>query len=133
MYWLTNNDSVLAFDLAMETHSEFSAPTAELSNDEGYEKKRIVEYNGKLGFSCEYKSEKLLLWWLEDRRNSTWKMKKVVRIDKAEKRLIGCSLADMALMIGYRLQVYERSGLYYPMDVFPFRSDCEAVNLEGDE
>nr|GMD26836.1 F-box protein At5g49610-like [Ipomoea batatas] len=131
--WLTNKNSVLAFDSTTETHSEFPTPTAELSNDGGYEKKRIVKYNGKLGFSCEYKSEKLLLWELEDRRNCKWKIKKVVGIDKDEKRLIGCSLADMALMTGYRLQVYEQSGLHFPMDIFPFRSDWAPVNLKGDE
>nr|GMD84618.1 F-box protein At5g49610-like [Ipomoea batatas] len=133
VYWLTNKNSVLTFDSTTETHSEFSTPTAELSNDEGYEKKQIMEYNGKLGFSCEYKSEKLLLWELEDKRNCRWKIKKVVGIDNDEKRLIGCSLADMALMIGYRLQVYKHCGLYFPMDIFPFRTNWEPVNLKGDE
>lgn len=131
VYWLTDRDSILAFDSATETHSVFLPPRMVLEESKGYLNKQIVEYKGKLGFTCENKSDELVLWVLEDRRNNNWEMKRVVRIDKQNNRLIGCSLADMALMVGYSYQVFKESGLPWPRDIFPFRSDWEPVDLEN--
>nr|GMD54300.1 F-box protein At5g49610-like [Ipomoea batatas] len=127
-YWLMNHNTILTFDSTTETHSEFPGPTIDDNNI--YKHERIVEYKGKLGFIREYKSNELWLWGLEDRRNYRWEIKRVVGIDKEKNRLIGCNLADMALMMGYRDQVHVASGLFYPKDIFPFRSDWEPVDLE---
>ncbi|XP_031116605.1 uncharacterized protein LOC116020260 [Ipomoea triloba] len=127
VYLLTNHNTILAFDSTTETHTEFPSPIAAIEDDKNYSKERIVEYKGKLGFTCEYKFDEVWLWGVEDNRNYRWEIKRVVRIDKENNRLIGCSLADMALMIGYSYQV---SGSHYYKDIFPFRSDWEPVDLE---
>nr|GLL39902.1 F-box protein At5g49610-like [Ipomoea trifida] len=127
VYLLTNRNTFLAFDSKTETHREFPSPIAAIEDDKNYSKGRIVDYKGKLGFTCEYKSDEVWLWGVEDNRDYRWEIKRVVRIDKENNRLIGCSLADMALMIGYSYQV---SGSHYYKDIFPFRSDWEPVDLE---
>nr|GLL37044.1 F-box protein At5g49610-like [Ipomoea trifida] len=130
VYWLTNRNTILAFDSATETHLEFAGPIAATEENRSYMYERIVEYKGRLGFICKYKSDELLLWGLEDRTNYRWEIKRVVGIDKEKNRLIGCNLADMALMLGYRDQVYAQSGFYNPRDIFPFQSNSEPVDLE---
>nr|GLL39906.1 F-box protein At5g49610-like [Ipomoea trifida] len=127
VYLLTNRNTFLAFDSKTETHREFPSPIAAIEDNKNYSKGRIVDYKGKLGFTCEYKSDEVWLWGVEDNRDYRWEIKRVVRIDKENNRLIGCSLADMALMIGYSYQV---SGSHYYKDIFPFRSDWEPVDLE---
>ncbi|XP_019154720.1 PREDICTED: F-box protein At5g49610-like [Ipomoea nil] len=124
LYLLTDRKTVWAFDSATETHSEFLGPITTTEDNRSCCCEAIVEYNGKLGFTSVYKWEELRLWVLEDYR---WEIKKVVEIDKKNRRLIGCSLADMALMIGYGHQV---SGSYSHQTIFPFRSDWEPVDLE---
>nr|GMD50568.1 F-box protein At5g49610-like [Ipomoea batatas] len=121
VYLLTNHNTIT------ETHREFPSPIAAIEDDKNYSKGRIVDYKGKLGFTCEYKSDEVWLWGVEDNRDYRWEIMRVVRIDKENNRLIGCSLADMALMIGYSYQV---SGSHYYKDIFPFRSDWEPVDLE---
>nr|GMD40234.1 F-box protein At5g49610-like [Ipomoea batatas] len=130
VYWLTNRNTILAFDSATETHLEFAGPLAATEENRSYMYERIVEYKGRLGFICKYKSDELVLWGLEDRTNYRWEIKRVVGIDKEKNRLIGCNLADMALMLGYRDQVYAQSGFYNPRDIFPFQSNSEPVDLE---
>nr|GLL39908.1 F-box protein At5g49610-like [Ipomoea trifida] len=127
VYLLTNRNTFLALDSKTETHREFPSPIAAIEDDKNYSKGRIVDYKGKLGFTCEYKLNEVWLWGVEDNRDYRWEIKRVVRIDKENNRLIGCSLADMALMIGYSYQV---SGSHYYKDIFPFRSDWEPVDLE---
>nr|GLL39907.1 F-box protein At5g49610-like [Ipomoea trifida] len=127
VYLLTNRNTFLAFDSKTETHREFASPIAAIEDDKNYSKGRIVDYKGKLGFTCEYKFDEVWLWGVEDNRDYRWEIKRVVRIDKENNRLIGCSLADMALMIGYSYQV---SGSHYYKDIFLFRSDWEPVDLE---
>nr|GMD46605.1 F-box protein At5g49610-like [Ipomoea batatas] len=130
VYWLTNRNTILAFDSATETHLEFAGPIAATEENRSYMYERIVEYKGRLGFICKYKSDELVLWGLEDRTNYRWEIKRVVGIDKEKNRLIGCNLADMALMLGYRDQVFAQSGFYNPRDIFPFQSNSEPVDLE---
>nr|GLL39912.1 F-box protein At5g49610-like [Ipomoea trifida] len=55
VYLLTNHNTILAFDSTTETHTEFPSPIAAIEDDKNYSKERIVEYKGKLGFTCEYK------------------------------------------------------------------------------
>ncbi|XP_031102589.1 uncharacterized protein LOC116006379 [Ipomoea triloba] len=130
VYWLTNRNTILIFDSATETHLEFAGPLAATEENRSYMYERIVEYKGRLGFICKYKSDELVLWGLEDRTNYRWEIKRIVGIDKEKNRLIGCNLADMALMLGYRDQVYAQSGFYNPRDIFPFQSNSEPMDLE---
>nr|GMD43485.1 F-box protein At5g49610-like [Ipomoea batatas] len=57
VYWLTNRNTILAFDSATETHFEFAGPLAATEENRSYMYERIVEYKGRLGFICKYKSE----------------------------------------------------------------------------
>ncbi|RAL45614.1 hypothetical protein DM860_009478 [Cuscuta australis] len=137
-YLLTNKDTVVAFDSSLETHAEFGIPAPARAEGNGYNVRQIVEYKGKLGLtSRERNSDRLFLWVLEDGKSCRWREEREVEIDENEGRLVGCGLADTALMVGYELQVYRQSGFCYPYKpitaIFPFRSDWEAVNLEGEE
>nr|GMD52657.1 F-box protein At5g49610-like [Ipomoea batatas] len=74
VYLLTNHNTILAFDSTTETHTEFPSPIAAIEDDKNYSKERIVEYKGKLGFTCEYKFDVVWLWGVEDNRDyrSDW-------------------------------------------------------------
>ncbi|VFQ81347.1 unnamed protein product [Cuscuta campestris] len=137
-YLLTNKDTVVAFDSSRETHAEFGIPEPARGEGNGCSVRQIVEHNGKLGLtSRERNSDRLFLWVLEDGKRCRWREEREVEIHEDEGRLVGCGLADTALMVGYELQVYRQSGFCYPFKpitaIFPFRSDWEAVNLEGEE
>nr|GLL39529.1 F-box protein At5g49610-like [Ipomoea trifida] len=127
VYLLTGRNTIFAFDSATETQSEFLGPLTATEDEKSYYCEAIVECNGKLGFKCLYKWDEVHLWRLEDNRNYRWEKKRVVEIDKKKNRLIGCSLADMAVMMGYSYQV---SGFNPHQNIFPFRSDWEPVDLE---
>nr|GME11305.1 F-box protein At5g49610-like [Ipomoea batatas] len=127
VYLLTGRNTIFAFDSAIETQSEFLGPLTATEDEKSYYCEAIVEYNGKLGFTCLYKWDEVHLWRLEDNRNYRWEKKRVVEIDKKKNRLIGCSLADMSLMMGYSYQV---SGFNPHQNIFSFWSDWEPVDLE---
>ncbi|XP_009801397.1 F-box protein At5g49610-like [Nicotiana tabacum] len=140
---LRKDDQVMALNYnGEEAFSRFSLPKPALEyKDYGYN--QLVEYKGKLGFTCL--SPKGMELWVFENGNQSWELKKEVDIEILKKvtnypSSIGFYNADIALMkdyyevIFYKLQdksfnVVKLDKCHKVDEIFPFRSDLEPLDL----
>ncbi|KAK6130009.1 hypothetical protein DH2020_036231 [Rehmannia glutinosa] len=150
VHWLTNHDNVLAFHEDDESFDKFPSP--QMVND-AYECKQLMEYQGRLGFTCLRKKDSTIeLWWLieDDPINyyHQWTKKMDLNISSLERSLkypspAGFYNAEIAFInavyeaVFYKLQdcsvrkVKLNYDFWFAHEYFQFRSDLETVNLRG--
>ncbi|KAL2236129.1 UNVERIFIED_CONTAM: F-box protein [Sesamum indicum] len=154
VYWLTNEDNVIAFHEANELLYKLSLPEKVVQKSDLYECKRLVEYKGRLGLTFLTEEGRMALWPTRDSRTNgmmEWirEEKEVIVIDaeNLEKHVQYPSLAGfyntgIAFSKGFQEVVFYKFGerdslsrveLDYKLrdarDVFQFRSDLEPVRL----
>ncbi|KAG8382228.1 hypothetical protein BUALT_Bualt05G0054900 [Buddleja alternifolia] len=146
--WLTYEDNVLSYDKSKETFDKFSLPTHKNSF---YKSKKLVEYNGRLGFTCTTEDGNMELW-LRDNENSKnidgWSRKMDLGMECVEKILkypspAGFCNGEIAFLKGvgevafynFRNCSFNKVDLDYGLrdahEVFHFRSDLEPVDLKA--
>ncbi|KAI3453718.1 hypothetical protein Pfo_010381 [Paulownia fortunei] len=148
VHWLTDYDNVLAFHEAEESFDKFCLPEPAYKNY-AYKHKRLVEYQGRLGFSCLLAEDGIMELWLTDGpRNYQWTKKMAVNIASLERSVkypspVGFYNGEIAFIrtlhevIFYKLQdssftkVELDFDLRYAHEYFQFRSDLEPVSLKG--
>ncbi|KAL0407922.1 UNVERIFIED_CONTAM: hypothetical protein Sradi_1726600 [Sesamum radiatum] len=62
VYWLTNEDNIIAFHEADELLYKFSLSIKVVQENNLYKCKRLVEYKGKLGLTFLTEDRKMALW-----------------------------------------------------------------------
>ncbi|XP_060195396.1 putative F-box protein At5g50220 [Lycium barbarum] len=139
VYFKLQDDQVMALNYnGEEAFPRFSLPKPPFKYSD-----QLVEYKGKLGFTCL--SPKGIELWVFENGNQVWELKKEVGIETLKgvtkyPKLIGFYNADIAVMkddnrvIFYKLQdkSFNVVKLYRWQDVqeiFPFRSDLERIDL----
>lgn len=143
VHWLTLNDGVLAFDVKKRCFLSFPLPEAV----ESCEGKQLVEYEGELGLICMWKGgggTEMELWVAAEEAGwQRWRRRMVVDVTGVkDPQPIGFCSSSVVFMdteegVGfYNLEscsfskVDVPSGIF-PMKIFRFRSDSEAVVLRG--
>ncbi|TMW92571.1 hypothetical protein EJD97_012857 [Solanum chilense] len=143
VYFKLRDDLVMALDYnGEEAFPRFSLPN-QAFDYEDYRYNQLVEYNGKLGFTCL--SPRGIGLWVFENENCVWELKKEVGIESI-KEVTNFSIpsgiynAGIALMKDY-YKVYfyklqdksfnevKLNKCRHVQDVFPFRSDLEPVDL----
>ncbi|KAI3453992.1 hypothetical protein Pfo_010655 [Paulownia fortunei] len=144
VYWLTNHDNILEFHEANESFHKFRLPEPVHKNT-AYNSKQLLEYQGRLGFTCLTEERKMALWLTErDPINQmiNWRKKMVVDIESIETHAFPAGFYNSGIVflkaffevIFYKLQDCSLSKvkldeLLDAREVFQFRSDFEPVNL----
>ncbi|XP_070035917.1 F-box protein At5g49610-like [Nicotiana tomentosiformis] len=144
VYFKLGDDLVMALNYnGEEAFPRFSLPKPAMEY-KNYGYNQLVEYNGKLGFTCL--SPKGMELWIFENGNQSWELKKEVEIETLKKvtkypRLVGFYNADIALMIDYYEVIFyklqDKSFNKVKLnkcrnniqEIFPFRSDLEPLDL----
>ncbi|XXG85030.1 hypothetical protein AAC387_Pa11g0201 [Persea americana] len=81
LHWLTNYNRIFAFDVANENWKMISLPQQQLSINEDFLNKKVVEYEGYLSL-CYYKETWMELWVMKDSIREVWERKKTINIEE---------------------------------------------------
>ncbi|KAL0447576.1 UNVERIFIED_CONTAM: hypothetical protein Slati_1885500 [Sesamum latifolium] len=149
VYWLRNEDNVIAFHEADELLYKFSLPEKVVQKSDVYKCKRLVEYKGRLGLTfLTEEAGKIALW--PTKGMTEWREEEMVLVidtENLEKHvqypcLAGFYNSGIAFLKGFQEVVFYRLGdddslsrveldhkLRDVRDVFQFRSDLEPVRL----
>ncbi|XAR50124.1 hypothetical protein NMG60_11004365 [Bertholletia excelsa] len=146
VYWLLTNNQVLEFDCNTGTYTVFGLPASVyLEKDEfRFWSKKLIEYEGRLGFVCKDEVDRSWLLWV--RKNYEWGKQKQFIAELVEDKeplssLVAFCGTDVAIFQGvcgvffYWFQSSSLSEVKIPglwlarREVFPFRSDLEPVEL----
>uniref|UniRef100_M1DDV4 F-box associated beta-propeller type 3 domain-containing protein n=1 Tax=Solanum tuberosum TaxID=4113 RepID=M1DDV4_SOLTU len=141
---LTTDDQVLVLNYdGEEVNPRFFLPEQAAQN-KNYKNKKLISYEGKLGFICLSPSEILELWCIENTINHVWRKEQEVETENIKRVTnypspIDFYNNDVIVMEGSNGSVfYEQQNaslhlvksdkLYGPIEVFPFCSDVEPIN-----
>ncbi|XP_059310359.1 uncharacterized protein LOC132061600 [Lycium ferocissimum] len=143
VYVKLRDDLVMALNYnGDEAFPRFSLPKPAFEYED-YRYNQLMEYNGKLGFTCL--SPKGMKLWVFENGRQVWELKKEVDIETVYGMTkfptpVGFYNADIALMkdyyqvIFYKLQdksfnVVKLDKCPTVQEIFPFRSDLEPIDL----
>ncbi|KAG5570213.1 hypothetical protein H5410_059979 [Solanum commersonii] len=144
LYLLTTDDQVLVLNYDWEeAYPRFYLPQ-QVSQNKNYKTKKLISYEGTLGFICLSPSEIPELWSIENTINHVWRKEQEVKAENV-KRVINYSSPidfynnNVIVMEGSNGSVFYKPQneslhlvnshkLYRPIEVFPFCSDVEPIN-----
>ncbi|OIT31731.1 PREDICTED: uncharacterized protein LOC109208303 [Nicotiana attenuata] len=146
VYFLTDDDHVLVLNYnGKEARPRFLLPEPVIENKD-YTDKKLVEYEGKLEFSCLSPNEMLELWCIDNARNHMWNKEKEVDVETVKSVIkypspVDFYDSDIALMMGLnKLMLYNEQNSSFDVvkldrsnysEIFPFRSDRELIGLKA--
>ena len=143
IYWQTSEDSVLAFDVTLETGGILSRPEQIREDDDSHKFRKLTKYEGRLAFILETHQDTYEILVLKKNKEPVWERRTVISMDSIKKdypffcpQPIAFSSVDIALMtkgnydaIFYKFPhdiVKKESFAAILMDdVFAFRSDFD--------
>ena len=116
----------------------------QVSRNKDYKNKRLISYEGKLGFICLSPSGMLELWCIENTINHFWRKEQEVEIENMKRVMnyptpIDFYNNDVIVLEGFNGIVFYKQQnasshlvkldkLNCPIDIFPFCSDVESIN-----
>ncbi|KAM3326804.1 F-box protein like [Capsicum chacoense] len=144
IYLLTTDDQVIVLNYdGEEAYPRFYLPE-QVARNEDYTLKKIISYEGKLGFICLSPSGILELWCIDNRINHFWRKEQEVETENIKRVTnypspIDFYNSDVILLMGFNvfifykkqnanLHVVELDRLNCPTEIFPFCSDVEPIN-----
>lgn len=146
IYWQTNEDSILAFDVTLETGGILSRPLQIREDDDSHKFKKLTKYEGRLAFILETHQDtyEILMMKMENKnknKEAVWETRSVISMDSIKKDYpffcphpIAFSSVDIALMtkgnydaIFYKFphDIVKKESFAAIQDVFAFRSDFD--------
>ncbi|MCD7461111.1 hypothetical protein HAX54_045190 [Datura stramonium] len=136
-----DDDQVMAINYnGEESFPRFSLPNYAFHHEyKDHLHNQLVEYIGKLGFTC-LTPKGMELWVFENRRH-VWELKKRMDTETVKGTLVGFYNADIALMKNYDevvfYKLHDKSVNVVKLgkcpdvrEIFPFRSDLEPIDLK---
>ena len=138
LYWLTNNNMVFVFHVDSNKWIRLDLPFP-LCKKDYFDPMKLVEYQGCVGMLCK-KGCDLQVWMMEN--HGVWSKKQTVSIEPAKLSTccypVAFQSSDIVLMRDDTNMIHYdfRSGnskmtnvWTEPMEIFPFHSDFELVDL----
>lgn len=143
IYWRTNEDSVLAFEVTLGIGGNILSGPEQIREDDGsYKFKKLTKYEGRLAFILETHQDTYeILVMKKENKEPVWERRTVISMESIKKDYpyfcpnpIAFSSVDIALMtrgncdaIFYKFphHIVKKESLDAIKDVFAFRSDFD--------